>query len=104
MEIPMRRLMECMPDKDGMIPVFAFFIFILCVSSFTFWVMQQVFPPGDMGCDRVAEARKKWMNTPPTNQSEVVEEIIDLTQPNKCDGITPDSLRKMLLDIVAVRP
>lgn len=54
-------------------------------------------------CDAVKAAHEKWLNTPALDVGRVTQEIHDLLIPNRCGGITPEVMRKVLLDVVLLQ-
>jgi hypothetical protein len=54
-------------------------------------------------CEAVKAAHEKWLNTPALDIGRVTQEIHDLLIPNRCDGISPEVLRKILFDIVLLQ-
>ena len=70
-------------------------LFIATCLSFVFW---HFFPSEPSNCDAVKRG-DAWMQRHVTTSDEVQQEIDALIVDNKCDGITPAKLRKVLTDM-----
>lgn len=77
-------------------------LFVLLAAGLTF-----LFPHNNNNnnnCEDVKRAHDAWLHREPIrDRAELREEIMALLQDNACDGVTPLVLRKVLLDMEAVR-
>ncbi len=65
------------------------------------YAVPALFPASN--CDAVEKAKTAWLDRRVNSRDELQEEIRSLILDNKCDGITPQTLRKVLLDMTEVK-